>query len=101
MIRRSVNCSYWLRAETLASQGEDSLFEIEDEGSGDRDGGEEGVCAAVIAHGDTSPVLDFWQTYSRFCAAFYKVSCHSGCDIYGFLRGAGYRVYCAWLSRLF
>jgi hypothetical protein len=34
------------------------LSELEGDDGGKRDGGEEGVGGSVLAHGDTSPILD-------------------------------------------
>lgn len=35
------------------------MIEIEDDGSGDTDGREEGVSASVVSYEDTPPILEF------------------------------------------
>lgn len=42
----------------MANWIQDSLIEIEDDGCGNADGGEEGMCAAVVTRGDPAPALE-------------------------------------------
>jgi hypothetical protein len=44
------------------------LIKVEDEGGGDTDGGEEGVGAAVIAHGNAPPVFELSKHVFDFMA---------------------------------
>jgi hypothetical protein len=69
------------------AEAQDSLIEIEDDGSGDTDGGEEGVGATVITHGDAPPVLEPAEHIFNLVALLVELPVVFDLDLRFFLGG--------------